>query len=227
MGLALLGGATTDLRAGRRLAEALDPALEGQDLSLVGVVSSLPRSSASGTRFVLEVESATQGGRVLAVPAQVPAVVALGWYLNDSDEVALADPRTELRAGERWSLPVRLKLPHGSMNPGGFDVELWWWEQGIRATGYVRVVPGRTPAERLDAQAGHPIERARHALRDAIFRQVADARLAGIIAALVVGDQAAIDRPDWDLFRNTGIAHLMRTKCSAVESWYNTSSIRR
>ena len=32
---------------------------------------------------------------------------------------------------------------------------------------------------------------------------------AGVLAALAVGDQAAIDRDDWDLFRDTGVAHLM------------------
>jgi len=30
-----------------------------------------------------------------------------------------------------------------------------------------------------------------------------------VLAALVVGDQSAIDRADWDLFRTTGVAHLM------------------
>jgi competence protein ComEC len=33
--------------------------------------------------------------------------------------------------------------------------------------------------------------------------------LAGVIAALVVGDQGAIERADWDLFRASGVAHLM------------------
>mgnify|MGYP006150043499 CR=1 FL=1 len=32
---------------------------------------------------------------------------------------------------------------------------------------------------------------------------------AGVLVALVVGDQGAIERSDWDLFRNTGVAHLM------------------
>ena len=31
----------------------------------------------------------------------------------------------------------------------------------------------------------------------------------GVLAALVVGDQSAIERADWDLFRTTGVAHLM------------------
>ena len=36
-----------------------------------------------------------------------------------------------------------------------------------------------------------------------------DRKLAGVIAALVVGDQNAIERADWDVFRATGVAHLM------------------
>ncbi|HEX6363770.1 MAG TPA: DNA internalization-related competence protein ComEC/Rec2, partial [Albitalea sp.] len=34
-------------------------------------------------------------------------------------------------------------------------------------------------------------------------------RAAGVLAALAVGDQSAIDRDDWELFRRTGIAHLV------------------
>lgn len=210
---ACLGAASTDWRARERLADGLAAELEGQDILLTGVVASLPHVGPSGTRFNFEVEAARRLGRG-AVPGadlsrRVPATVTLGWYINDHDEALLANPRSELRAGERWRLPVRLKRPHGAMNPEGFDVELWWWEQGVRANGYVRVVQGWSAAERLDAQAGHPIERARQALRDSILRHVSDQRVAGVIAALVVGDQAAIEREDWALFRNTGIAHLM------------------
>ena len=43
----------------------------------------------------------------------------------------------------------------------------------------------------------------------AIEARVAEPRSAGVLAALAVGDQAAIERDDWDLFRDTGIAHLM------------------
>jgi competence protein ComEC len=38
---------------------------------------------------------------------------------------------------------------------------------------------------------------------------VTDRRAAGVLAALAVGDQSAIEREDWDLFRDSGIAHLM------------------
>nr|MBP6766123.1 DNA internalization-related competence protein ComEC/Rec2 [Rubrivivax sp.] len=42
-----------------------------------------------------------------------------------------------------------------------------------------------------------------------ITLHVADASAAGMLAALVVGDQAGIERDDWDVFRATGIAHLV------------------
>ena len=100
---------------------------------------------------------------------------------------------------------MRLRRPHGNLNPHGFDYELALLEQGIRATGYVR----DAPATLLDASAGHPVERLRQRVRDAIYAHVADRRAAGVLAALAIGDQGAIERDDWDLFRNTGVAHLM------------------
>ena len=100
---------------------------------------------------------------------------------------------------------MRLRQPHGNLNPHGFDYELALFEQGVRATGYVR----DAPATLLDASAGYPVERLRQRVRDAIYAHVADRRAAGVLAALAIGDQGAIERDDWDLFRNTGVAHLM------------------
>ncbi|MBC7716625.1 MAG: DNA internalization-related competence protein ComEC/Rec2, partial [Pseudorhodobacter sp.] len=61
----------------------------------------------------------------------------------------------------------------------------------------------------LDARAAHPVERWRQRVRDAVEARIPDRRTAGVITALVVGDQSAISRDDWDLFRITGIAHLV------------------
>jgi competence protein ComEC len=66
-----------------------------------------------------------------------------------------------------------------------------------------------SPALKLADTAAHPVERARHAVRDAIQRRIQDPLAAGVLAALAIGDQAAIDREGWDLFRITGVAHLM------------------
>ena len=92
------------------------------------------------------------------------------------------------------------------MNPNGFDYELQVFEQGVRATGYVRDAPAPLLLHRA---AGAPVERLRQRVRDAIEASVPDRRAAGVLAALAVGDQGAIEREDWDLFRNTGIAHLV------------------
>jgi competence protein ComEC len=107
---------------------------------------------------------------------------------------------------------VRLRQPHGAANPHGFDVEGWLWEQQVGATGYVRAAVGAGPAKaaaRIEAGAAHPVARLRHALRDAIFATLGERPAAGVVAALAIGDQASIERDGWDLYRATGVAHLL------------------
>ena len=193
-----LGFAVSGWHASTLLADALPADLEGRDVVVSGVVASLPQQGPSGLRFRFAVDRD-------GAPAGVPPTLALGWYAGFHEDAALVQPRATLRAGQRWRFSVRLRQPHGSLNPHGFDVELAWLEQGVRATGYVR----DAPATLVDANAGFPIERARQRVRDAIEAHVVDRRAAGVLAALAVGDQAAIERDDWELFRNTGVAHLM------------------
>ena len=201
VGAALLAAGASGWRASLRLAELLPPALEGQDLVVTGVVASLPQQGSSGLRFRFAVDEATLSGQ----PVSVPPLIALGWYKGFHEDAVLTQPQSELRAGQRWRFTVRLRQPHGNLNPHGFDYELYLFEQGVRATGYVR----DAPTLRLDKAAGFPVERLRQRVRDAIDASVSDRRAAGVLAALAVGDQSAIEREDWDLFRNTGIAHLM------------------
>lgn len=205
-GLVLLAAGSTGWRAQARLADRLPAALEGVDLWVTGTVARLPQGAAWGTSFLLEPDAAADlAGRAVPLPARLSLAWTRGW---DGDTL-LAGPPPDLRAGQRWALPLRLRQPHGAANPGGFDLELWLFEQGVGAQGSVRAGI-RAPAPRLLGETGHhPVERARQALRDAITLRVAEPRTAGVLAALVVGDQAAIERPDWELFRSTGVAHLM------------------
>lgn len=206
---AALSAAITGWRAASYAAQGLPRAVEGRDLVVTGVVASMPHRNEAGLRFRFEPESARAG----SPPVRLPARLLLGWYggpepLADGS-LALQRQPTDLRPGERWQFAVRLKAPHGHVNPHGFDYELWLWEQGLQATGSVRSGPRDPPPRRLEATWRHPVDQARHRVRDAIYAQVADARLAGVLAALVVGDQGAIERADWDVFRATGVAHLM------------------
>jgi competence protein ComEC len=202
--LAMLGFISTTLRAAARLDQALAPALEGRDLQVAGVIVDLPHVSALGTQFVFETESARLDGQAVTVPPRL----ALGWWLREDDDLALSGAGEALRAGQRWRLTVRLRAPHGTLNPHGFDLELWCFDRGLGANGSVRAGP-QTPAVKLAEGLGSPVDRWRQALREAMQRQVADPLAAGVLAALAIGDQAAIDSAGWAVFRSTGVAHLM------------------
>lgn len=202
--LALLAFSTTGWRAADRLSATLAPAFEGRDLVVTGVVDDLPRHGPTGSRFVLAVESATQDGQ----PVVLPPRLSLAWYPGIDADALLAGPGETVEAGQRWRLTVRLRRPHGTMNPHGFDLELWLFERGLGATGYVRSTAGAR-AERLADGACCVVARARERVRAAIGHRVDDPGAAGVLAALAVGDQGAIERDDWDVFRATGIAHLV------------------
>lgn len=222
---AAFGFGLTGLRALVFQQTALSPALEGKDILVTGRVLAMPQFGDDGLRFRFGVDSARLNGQAVPLPPQI----YLGWYSgfgarpaknparpvdNDSAEPAEFSPELQrqpqtLRAGERWQMTVRLKAPHGNSNPHGFDYELWLWEQGLQATGYVRTGVRDAPPGKLGDSWAHPVERARQAVREAIFGRVANRQLAGVLAALVVGDQNAIERADWDVFRATGVAHLM------------------
>ncbi|MBC7609723.1 MAG: DNA internalization-related competence protein ComEC/Rec2 [Polaromonas sp.] len=225
---AALGFGLTGLRAGAFEKSALATALEGKDIVVTGQVRAMPQFGEDGLRFRFDVDSALLNGQAVRLPPQI----YLGWYSGFGPRpvrtvvpVADGDPEPpefslelqrqpqNLRAGERWQMTVRLKAPHGNSNPHGFDYELWLWEQDIQATGYVRTGVRDAPPQKLAPDGfeslAHPVERARQAVREAIFSRVENRQLAGVLAALVVGDQNAIERADWDVFRATGVAHLM------------------
>ena len=178
----------------------MPPEIEGEDLVVVGVVTGLPQQGPRGLRFRFAIDPEVRER------AGLPELIALGGYSGFHEDAALPQPQRELRAGQCWRFPVRLRRPHGNLNPNGFDYELQLFEQGVYTTGHV----GDAPAPLLLAEAaGFPVERLRQRVRDAIYANVADRRAAGVLAALAVGDQSAIERDHCDLFRNTGVAHLM------------------
>jgi competence protein ComEC len=189
-------------RAEARLADELPRAWEGRDIEVVGVIADLPQPGERGARFALAVE------RVLTPEAIVPSRLSLGWYGSWRGERAGQDI-PELRGGERWDLTVRLKRPHGTVNPHGFDVEAWLLENELRATGYVRESDAN---RRLAAFAGRPgdyVIRLRESIRERILTVLEGQPYAGVIAALAIGDERAISAEQWRTFNRTGIGHLI------------------
>lgn len=194
---ALLGFAWASIAAQWRLADALDPSMEGRDVMITGVIASLPQPVERGVRFDFDVDRDPAPG--------VPGRVLLAWYNGLTPEETQAV--SPVRAGERWRFVVRLRRPHGLANPHGFDYEGFLLERGLRATGYVR-----SAVERVDDFVPGPayiIERWRERLRERFWDALPAEREAGILVALAIGEQRAIDASDWQTFARTGVSHLM------------------
>lgn len=173
----------------------LPHALEKQDILVTGTVTDLPQVQDGSTRFELRVAHATFAGR--AVPVQ--GHVRLSWYASRKHAPPGIHPCST------WRLRVRMKRPHGMVNPGGLDFERSALQKGIIATGYVREDPANALLDRgacvdgIRARVGHAIALA----------LPGDAHAVRLLRALSVGDERALDEHDWQVVRATGISHLI------------------
>jgi len=211
--------------------QRLNPLLEGQVILLLGVIASLPQQTDISVRFRFQVISAFEVNQTSSV--LVPQWIDLVWYDRESAELMKGSRWADLKAGDTWQFSVRLKAPHGTLNPGGFDEALWRWEQGVMATGAVITSKRAAVPQKIKSSWLYSIAQARQYVRSEIERKLlqGDAQsrsLAGVISALVMGDQAAIQAADWDLFRATGVAHLMSISGLHITlfAWVMAAAIR-
>lgn len=184
-------------QAERRLADSLPEAWQGRDITLTGVVAEMPRVHERGLRFAFQVE------QVQTPEAQVPRRIQLATY--DADRPAPLD----IHAGQRWQFTVRLKQPHGTSNPHGFDFEAWALERNLRATGYVHAKGEHRLLGSAEGSLPLAVERLRETVRSHFHQTLGDAPHTGILVALAIGDQASITQGEWQLFTRTGVNHLM------------------
>jgi competence protein ComEC len=118
--LFILGFILSSFYAEKHLSQRLDDALIGQNIVINGYVSSIPVTIDTVQRFEFNVDSHSLQGKdlndlsSLISDQKFPKKIRLSWYYGST-----------VSAGERWKFQVRLKPPHGFMNPGGFDYEAW------------------------------------------------------------------------------------------------------
>ncbi|PKO93588.1 MAG: DNA internalization-related competence protein ComEC/Rec2 [Betaproteobacteria bacterium HGW-Betaproteobacteria-1] len=188
-----------------RLADHLPAEWERKDIRIVGVVASMPQPNERGLRFEFDVE------QVLTPDAVVPGHISLSHYTNGfaGQQGELPQEHAVYRAGQRWQLTVRLKQPHGSLNPHGFDFEAWSLERNIRASGYVRERADNYMLQSLVYQPGYILELLRERVRDRMNSVLQDRSYAGVLRALAIGDDSGIRQNDWQTFLRTGTNHLM------------------
>lgn len=162
------------------------------DATVVGRIAGLPSESPVGPyfrRFVLVPEAAS---------CRIRGALRLVWI----DGLPIG-------SGERWSLAVRLKPPRAGANAHGFDAAAWFVRDKLAATGYV------IDGARLE-DAGSPGGSVVEGRSPGAFRQYLRDRLSrlplvhgGVIAALTLGDKAAIPKDKVELYRRTATLHLL------------------
>lgn len=181
IGWFVLGLAWTCASAQLALDDRLAPELDGRTLWLQGQVVGLAQQDDGVVRFEL--------AHPVSRRALLPQKIRLSWYGQHS-----------VVAGEIWRLAVRLKRPHGLVNPQVFDYETWLLAQRIGATGSVKDGQRIAPASGLGSW--------RDRLRKRLLATPANGREA-MLSALVVGDGSAIAPADWATLKATGTVHLL------------------
>jgi competence protein ComEC len=153
-----------------------------EEVVVTGAVASLPERGGPATRFLFETDA-----------PGVPPRIRAAWYRNDAF----------VAAGECWRLTLRLRPPHGSMNPGEFDYEGWLFRQGIGAAATVR------SGEPCGFAAGYGILRFRAETSRRLREWLPGHPARAVVAAATVGDDTDLSDEDWDLFRKSGTSHLI------------------
>ncbi len=223
---ASVGAGYATWRAQIRMADALARDQEGLDIVVLGRVASLAIPNARGVRFEFLVETVLPDGNKV-VPV-IPERLSLNWYKTYARKGQESVPPPNLIPGEQWQITVRLRRPHGSANPHGFDFEAYALERNIGATGYVRqaatnakitseILIFETTAQTtlpdpwrvLRASPALYIDRTRHHIRTRMQEALADKPYGAVLVALAIGEQSAIPDAQWKTFWRTGVGHLV------------------
>ena len=173
----------------------LPAACVGQQLELTGRVSSLPRTSALA------------GGTVRQRFEFAPAAVIPGACEGVRRVLLSYYGEHRMQPGQWWRFTVRLKKPWGLANPGSFNLQAWFAESGIGATGSV--------SKRGARELPRPFSwkdianRERFLISERIRAQPMPADVTAILAAITVADKSGINARLWSLLQLYGINHLL------------------
>jgi competence protein ComEC len=156
-----------------------------------------------------EVETAT------GPPEEIHSGIRLSIYSLPSDSLEDKADSDKLRAappafhyGDRIRFSAKLRLPHNFRNPGAFDYRAYLSDRGIAALGSAKI----ENVTLLPGFAGNRIELWRNrAHRSAIAKvhHLWPPREAALIDAMVIGEEAFIDRDTRVDFQRSGVYHVL------------------
>lgn len=180
--------------------------MQDRPLTLEGSIVSLPEYKGEFARFVF------RPVRVLDVRGPVAFHGLVELYYRKAP--------VDLAYGQRWRLRARLRALSPPRNPGEYDRSFTLFWRGIRAVGKVEA-----QAEALPGEGGTAFMRWVQDVRQRII-DTSNADLprgeAGLVQALTIGVQKQIPDAWWQVFVDTGTAHLMvisGTHITLVAGW--------
>ena len=137
-----------------------------------------------------------------------PRAVADDSYTNVSEDGSNNDWPRAFQYGERMRLVCRLRATRNFRNPGAFDYRGYLAERGIAALGSAKL----DEVELLPGFTGSRIELWRSRMHRSILEKVHaiwPADEAALIDAMVIGDEAFIDRDTRVNFQRSGTYHVL------------------
>lgn len=189
LAILLLAALWTIWHSQQLLDDRLEPEHYGHTLTITGIVDSVPNIQNRALRFNFK---PVDNDRLI-----LPKKIRLSWYQPYPSNII---------AGQKWQLSVKLKPPSGMMNPGGFDYEGSLFQQGIGATGYIK--KANTNIKIAD---NNPLQlnTLRQKLATKIKQQRPDSKNIGLMQGLLVGVKHNISSEQWQILRQSGTSHLL------------------
>ena len=180
--------------------KVIDEKFESIDLKATGYVCSIPKDKGQFIGFELCNSSIHIKG---SPEHHVDNLrLKLNWYTKEP--VQLQGVNTFI---------VRLKKPHGMVNPSGFLYEKWLFRKGIHGVGYVKARKNVTAdGSEYFCNAYRPLchlTALRVKINTHLSAYANDFTHIAIIKALSIGYKGDIPKDTWLLFKNTGTQHLI------------------
>lgn len=206
------------------MGQRLLPQYEGIDLVIEGQIVSLPESATSAApsynkfrqlqrvRFDFapikiqryKTNSTNNSFENISVH-QFPKLIRLSWYR----------PTSKVKAGEFWRFGVRLKRPHGMLNPGSFDYESNLYQKRIQAKGSIR---NKLENKKLTNYSnGFSIKSSLLKIRQTLQLKLSNevdigeksTFISNVTQSLILGYRGGINSSQWRILQRTGTIHLM------------------
>ncbi|HEX4784470.1 MAG TPA: ComEC/Rec2 family competence protein [Candidatus Sulfotelmatobacter sp.] len=201
-----------------RFDTAIGPYADGQELQIVAHVTRDGREQPAGLNEIrqtvdLETEE-VQASWGQSVPIQ--SGIRLSVYSPGSDNGEDNFNPATLRAaslplfhyGDRLRFSAKLKMPRNFRNPGAFDYRAYLVDRNIAALGSAKM----ENVERLPGFSGSRIAFWRSRMHRAVIAKVHELwppRQAALIDAMVIGEEAFIDRDTRIDFQRSGTYHVL------------------